>query len=323
MKTADETLNKHIGKDAEPIPILERSDFYRKLPCPPRHTCIKAMEEHASLALRDKEKEIVKLQATVEDRENIVKFLDQRRNEMQETQDQLCNQVQELRRQLEERTEIESILQDRIRSTNKILSEKCDEAQNFWQQLAEYKKGVVYECNRDCPDAQYGACCHPDNCVKKIVSSDFIIQDRSDKQRVITVLKNAFDRRLGIINELKEKLKSQQKLTEELAALSEAALAWIDAVPKETPLPAMPGFDRDWANGTLEAYQSQKDKGKKEGGERELDFEVGDKFTTPETGDHVFTVTRFNKFDVEAIDYRSASGFGIFSKSHIKKIITK
>jgi hypothetical protein len=32
----------------------------------------------------------------------------------------------------------------------------------------------------------------------------------------------------------------------------QAALAWIDAVPPETQLPAMPGFDRDWANGVLE-----------------------------------------------------------------------
>ena len=29
------------------------------------------------------------------------------------------------------------------------------------------------------------------------------------------------------------------------------ALEWIDAVPQETVLPAMPGFDRDWANGVL------------------------------------------------------------------------
>lgn len=31
----------------------------------------------------------------------------------------------------------------------------------------------------------------------------------------------------------------------------EAALEWIDAVPKDTPLPVMPGFDRDWANTLL------------------------------------------------------------------------
>jgi hypothetical protein len=30
------------------------------------------------------------------------------------------------------------------------------------------------------------------------------------------------------------------------------ALAWIDAVPKDTPLPTMPGFDRDYVNDLLE-----------------------------------------------------------------------
>lgn len=55
--------------------------------------------------------------------------------------------------------------------------------------------------------------------------------------------------------------------------------------------------------------------------ESELDsWEVGDKFTTPETGDTVFTVTRHNKYDVEAIDYRSRAGFTIFSKSYITKV---
>lgn len=33
--------------------------------------------------------------------------------------------------------------------------------------------------------------------------------------------------------------------------VARAALAWIDAVPQETPLPAMPGFDRDWAEEVL------------------------------------------------------------------------
>lgn len=51
-----------------------------------------------------------------------------------------AREVQELRRQLEEKAESESILQDRIRSNTKILSEKCDKAQNFWQQLESQSK---------------------------------------------------------------------------------------------------------------------------------------------------------------------------------------
>lgn len=30
-----------------------------------------------------------------------------------------------------------------------------------------------------------------------------------------------------------------------------AALEWIDAVPQDTVLPAMPGFDRDWVDGLI------------------------------------------------------------------------
>jgi len=37
----------------------------------------------------------------------------------------------------------------------------------------------------------------------------------------------------------------------ELLELAEAALEWIDSVPQDTELPAMPGFDRDWAENVL------------------------------------------------------------------------
>ena len=37
-------------------------------------------------------------------------------------------------------------------------------------------------------------------------------------------------------------------------------LDWIDSVPSETPLPAMPGFDRDWveslSDGQLDGWPS-------------------------------------------------------------------
>jgi hypothetical protein len=41
-----------------------------------------------------------------------------------------------------------------------------------------------------------------------------------------------------------EEVKNSSSMIEVL----EAALAWIDAVPKDTELPTMPGFDRDWAD---------------------------------------------------------------------------
>ena len=45
----------------------------------------------------------------------------------------------------------------------------------------------------------------------------------------------------------------------ELLKVAEAMLEWIDAVPKDIVLPAMPGFDRDWAEETL-AAERQKEK---------------------------------------------------------------
>jgi len=38
----------------------------------------------------------------------------------------------------------------------------------------------------------------------------------------------------------------------ELKAVASAMREWIDAVPKETVLPTMPGFDRDWANSVID-----------------------------------------------------------------------
>lgn len=51
---------------------------------------------------------------------------------------------------------------------------------------------------------------------------------------------------------------TEARLTEELARLRgenaalvkalDVCLEWIDAVPSDTPLPTMPGFDRDWVD---------------------------------------------------------------------------
>lgn len=37
----------------------------------------------------------------------------------------------------------------------------------------------------------------------------------------------------------------------ELFEALQAALEWIDNVPSDTPLPAMPGFDRDWVDSII------------------------------------------------------------------------
>lgn len=55
--------------------------------------------------------------------------------------------------------------------------------------------------------------------------------------------------------------KREAELLSVIGALTEAlddALAWIDAVPSGTPLPAMPGFDRDALNAVLATAREQK-----------------------------------------------------------------
>ena len=41
------------------------------------------------------------------------------------------------------------------------------------------------------------------------------------------------------------------RVLSETRAVALAMREWIDAVPDDTPLPAMPGFDRDWADEIL------------------------------------------------------------------------
>ena len=45
---------------------------------------------------------------------------------------------------------------------------------------------------------------------------------------------------------------SSTDVIKQLIEVLDAQQEWIDAVPEDTALPAMPGFDRDWANGVLE-----------------------------------------------------------------------
>lgn len=44
------------------------------------------------------------------------------------------------------------------------------------------------------------------------------------------------------------KVGNQMTINEQLLSALVAALEWIDAVPSDTVLPAMPGFDRDEVN---------------------------------------------------------------------------
>lgn len=52
------------------------------------------------------------------------------------------------------------------------------------------------------------------------------------------------------------------------------------------------------------------------------EWKIGDKFTTPETGEQVFTVIDFGHYDVVAKDKRSRSGETSFAKSYITRVPT-
>lgn len=59
-------------------------------------------------------------------------------------------------------------------------------------------------------------------------------------------------------NKVTKELEAVKRKNEELAAQVEqlhecatVAIRWIDAVPEDMQLPAMPGFDRDWFDATL------------------------------------------------------------------------
>ena len=51
-----------------------------------------------------------------------------------------------------------------------------------------------------------------------------------------------------------EEIATLIKQRDALIAVATAALDWIDAVPRDIQLPAMPGFDRDWAEGVIAGY---------------------------------------------------------------------
>lgn len=60
------------------------------------------------------------------------------------------------------------------------------------------------------------------------------------------------------LGELAAALDSPKEGVAELVDALDAALTWIDAVPSETALPAMPGFDRDWVDGVKNKFQTKK-----------------------------------------------------------------
>lgn len=46
-------------------------------------------------------------------------------------------------------------------------------------------------------------------------------------------------------------IKMQQQKIKDLTEIAVAMREWIDAVPEDTVLPAMPGVDRDWVDSVI------------------------------------------------------------------------
>ena len=59
----------------------------------------------------------------------------------------------------------------------------------------------------------------------------------------------------NIIDDYEHNLGKLLKRMSELKEVAKAMREWIDAVPDNTELPAMPGFDRDWADEVIDNPQ--------------------------------------------------------------------
>lgn len=70
-------------------------------------------------------------------------------------------------------------------------------------------------------------------------------------QEVRDILRPPGDNQRKIIEKLEYENRRLKRKNAELKKVAEAALEWIDAVPSDTVLPTMPGFDRDWADSVL------------------------------------------------------------------------
>lgn len=62
----------------------------------------------------------------------------------------------------------------------------------------------------------------------------------------------------GSLAELAAALESKDEGVGELVEALDATLTWIDAVPSETALPTMPGFDRDWVESVKSKFEIKK-----------------------------------------------------------------
>lgn len=55
-------------------------------------------------------------------------------------------------------------------------------------------------------------------------------------------------------DEIESDLRKQYELSKQIIEALNAAMEWIDAVPSDTKLPTMPGFDRDWVDNVRKGY---------------------------------------------------------------------
>src|SRR5690606_22041966 len=65
------------------------------------------------------------------------------------------------------------------------------------------------------------------------------------------VIKARIEQRLAEAGKALTLFRGKETREAELVEALRAALDWIDAVPQDTVLPVMPGFDRDWVDGLV------------------------------------------------------------------------
>lgn len=92
----------------------------------------------------------------------------------------------------------------------------------------------------------------------KTINTKVVTKAMIDAQYVldgVTTLSNPLplDCLAGIFKAMAEAAPAVEPVQSELLEVVLAMRDWIDAVPQDTQLPAMPGFSRDWANSVIDA----------------------------------------------------------------------
>ncbi len=102
--------------------------------------------------------------------------------------------------------------------------------------------------------------------IKALKKAAFQADAKIERQRVLIDEQQAmiekeykrFDAQQQTLKKVLDLLVSADKKKSRLLEIAKSLLEWVDAVPADTVLPAMPGMDRDWVDTVIET-EGEKD----------------------------------------------------------------